>query len=74
VLSDGSSGSTYGQVNLALTVVPKDQGSGQAPVPQSGDGGDQFDQEITAGCNAGGSSGLGAMVLALGLVLRRRRR
>ena len=66
VLSDGST--ALGQVNFALTVVPAMQ------APQSGDSGDQYDQEITGGCSAGGSSGLGGLAIALGLVLRRRRR
>ncbi|HSN26917.1 MAG TPA: M15 family metallopeptidase [Kofleriaceae bacterium] len=81
-LTDGST--TLGQVNLALTVVPtaassggSDGGGTPGTMPQSGDGGDthdQYDQDISAGCNAGGGSGLGALALALGLVLRRRRR
>ncbi len=81
-LTDGAT--TLGQVNLALTVVPAaatggsdSSGGGTGTMPQSGDGGDthdQYDQDISAGCNAGGSSGLGALALALGLVLRRRRR
>ena len=66
VLSDGST--ALGQVNFALTVVPAME------APQSGDSGDQYDQEITGGCSAGGSSGLGGLAIALGLVLRRRRR
>jgi uncharacterized protein (TIGR03382 family) len=68
VLSDGSTGATLGQVNLALTVVPNMQ------TPASGDSDDKYDQEITGGCNAGGSTGLGGLAIALGLVLRRRRR
>ncbi|MBV8758746.1 MAG: M15 family metallopeptidase [Deltaproteobacteria bacterium] len=80
-LTDGTT--TLGQVNLAVTVVPAAQGggasdgSGTTGAPQSGDGGDthdEYNQDITAGCNAGGTSGAGALVLALGLVLRRRRR
>ena len=79
-LTDGAN--TLGQVNLALTVVPAAQtgsndSGGMGDMPQSGDGGDthdQYDQDITAGCNAGGGTGGGALLLALGLVLRRRRR
>lgn len=67
-LSDGAQ--TYGEVDLAVTVVP----AMKTDEPQSGDGGDQYDQEITAGCNAGGGTGGAGLLLALGLVLRRRRR
>jgi len=79
-LTDGQA--TLGQVNLALTVVAaaqagSDDSGGAGGMPQSGDGGDthdQYDQDISAGCNAGGGAGGGVLLLALGLVLRRRRR
>jgi uncharacterized protein (TIGR03382 family) len=65
-LTDGAQ--TLGQVNLAVTVVP------DMHTPASGDSDDKYDQEITGGCNAGGSTGFGGLAIALGLVLRRRRR
>jgi uncharacterized protein (TIGR03382 family) len=62
-LSDG--GSKFGEIDLALTVVPGDMGSGQ----QSSDGGDTSD----GGCNAGGS-GAGLLVGFAAILVRRRRR
>jgi hypothetical protein len=61
VLDDG--GSKFGQIDLALTVVP-----GQ-DAPVSSDGGDKQD----SGCNVGGGSA-GLLVGLSALVLRRRRR
>ena len=66
VLADGAT--TLGTVNLGLTVVPDMQ------VPQSGDGDDRYDQEVSGGCSAGGGTGFGALILVLGAVVRRRRR
>lgn len=66
VLSDGNA--ELGTVNLALTVVP------DLSEPTSADADDQYDQEVSGGCNAGGATGSGGLLLALGLVLRRRRR
>lgn len=62
VLDDG--GTTFGSIDLALTVVP-----GQT-APQSSDGGDTQD---SGGCNTGGGSA-GLLVGLAALVLRRRRR
>jgi len=61
VLDDG--GTKFGQIDLALTVVPGQEG------PQSSDGGDTQD----GGCNVGGGSA-GLLVGLAALVLCRRRR
>lgn len=66
VLTDGST--QLGTVNLALTVVPDMTG------PQSADGDDRYDQEVSGGCSTGGTTGAGGILLALGAVMRRRRR
>jgi uncharacterized protein (TIGR03382 family) len=58
------SGTAFGTIELALTVVP-----GQ-DTPQSSDGGDTQD---SGGCNAGGGDA-GVLVMFAALVLRRRRR
>jgi hypothetical protein len=64
-LNDG--GMTFGTINFAVTVTPGMSG------PTSGDGSETGDQ-MTGGCNAGGS-GFGWLAFALpALVLRRRRR
>jgi hypothetical protein len=69
VLSDG--GTQRGGVQLALTVVPGME------EPTSGDSDDQhddYDQQVSGGCAAGGGSlGWGAFA-ALGLLVARRRR
>lgn len=62
-LDDG--GTTFGTIQLALTVVP-----GQ-DTPQSSDGGDTQDDD--GGCDAGGGQA-GVLVMFAALVLRRRRR
>jgi hypothetical protein len=62
VLDDG--GSKFGQIDLALTVVP-----GQS-APSSSDGGDTQD---SGGCNTGGGHA-GLLVGLAALVVRRRRR
>jgi hypothetical protein len=66
VLSDGST--ELGTVNLALTVVP------DMTEPTSADADDAYDQEVSGGCSGGGSTGLGGILLAIGAVVRRRRR
>jgi uncharacterized protein (TIGR03382 family) len=66
VLSDGTT--QLGTVNLALTVVP------DMTTPTSADGDDRYDQEVSGGCNSGGSTGTFGIVFALGAVIRRRRR
>jgi hypothetical protein len=60
-LEDGTT--KFGDIELALTVVPGDMG------PQSSDGGDTQD----GGCNAGGS-GAGLLVGFAAMLVRRRRR
>ena len=60
-LDDG--GTKFGQINLALTVVPGDMGT------QSSDGGDTQD----GGCNAGGG-GAGFVLAFAAIFVRRRRR
>lgn len=67
VLSDGAT--QFGGVHLALTVVPGME------EPTSSDADDQFDQEVSGGCAAGGGSlGFGALALLLAARRRRRRR
>jgi hypothetical protein len=61
-LDDG--GTKFGQIDLALTVVPGES------APESSDGGDTQDG---GGCDAGGGSA-GLLVCLAALVLRRRRR
>jgi len=61
-LEDGST--KFGEIDLALTVVPGDMG------PVSSDGGDTQD---TGGCNAGGG-GVGLLVGFAAMFVRRRRR
>ena len=61
-LNDG--GTKFGDIHLALTVVPGMSGD------ESSDGSEESD-DISGGCNAGGGSGL-LVLLALGLVRRRR--
>jgi hypothetical protein len=63
-LDDG--GSTFGKIDLALTVVPG------MDTPQSSDGGDT--QDDGGGCDAGGGAQGGVLVMFAALVLRRRRR
>jgi uncharacterized protein (TIGR03382 family) len=66
-LMDGAT--TLGTVKVALTVIPDMHGS------PSSDGNDTHDfGEVSGGCNAGGGSSFGALVLVLGAVIRRRRR
>jgi uncharacterized protein (TIGR03382 family) len=66
-ISDG--GTTLGTVSVALTVVP-----GMGEEPTSGEADDQYDQEITGGCSAGGNGASGSVVLALALLALVRRR
>ena len=63
-LDDG--GTKFGDINLALTVVPGMTGD------ESGDGSEEPD-ELSSGCNAGGHSG-GLVLLALAGLLRRMKR
>ncbi len=74
VLTDGTN--SYGTVTVALTVVPPGMGGSNGdPSSQSSDGDDTHDPgELSGGCNAGGGSGLGALAIALGAMLRRRRK
>jgi uncharacterized protein (TIGR03382 family) len=67
-ISDG--GTNLGHVSVALTVVP-----GMGDEPTSGEADDQYDQEVSGGCSAGGNGGSTGVVLlfALGALIRRRR-
>jgi uncharacterized protein (TIGR03382 family) len=66
VLDDG--GTKFGEIQLALTVVPGMTGD------ESGDGSEDT-HDVEGGCNAGGSTGAGVLALfALIGIARRRRR
>jgi uncharacterized protein (TIGR03382 family) len=68
VLNDG--GTKFGEIQLALTVVPG------MTEDESGDGSEEgHDDDVGGGCNAGGSSGAGVLALfaLIGLARRRRR-
>ena len=64
-LTDGDS--QVGDITLAMTVTPNGDEN------TSNDANDQFDGEVSGGCNAGGGAGWLAFAPVL-LVLRRRRR
>ncbi|HUS32559.1 MAG TPA: M15 family metallopeptidase [Kofleriaceae bacterium] len=67
-----SDGATHlGTVSIALTVIP-----GMGEEPTSSDSDDQYDQEVTGGCSAGGNGSQTGVVLSLALLalIRRRRR
>lgn len=64
VLNDG--GTKFGDINLALTVVPGMAGE------ESGEGDHDHDDGLGGGCNAGGNAGLLALLALVGLVRRRR--
>jgi hypothetical protein len=61
------SGTKFGSIDLAVTVVPGMTG------PASGDGGDSSDTgNAGGGCNAGGGAGAGVLLALMALVRRRR--
>ncbi len=66
VLDDG--GTKFGDIQLAMTVVP-----GLDPDGESSDGSEDV-QDIQGGCNAGGATGGWLMLFALGLFVRKRQR
>lgn len=67
VLDDGTK--TFGEITLALTVVPALDGE------ESGENGDEADMDpADGGCNAGGGGGGIALLFAIGLVVARRAR
>ncbi len=64
-LSDG--GTTFGTIDVAITVIPG------LTTPGSGDGGDTSDSgAVSGGCSTGGGYGLGLALVLMALVPRRR--
>jgi uncharacterized protein (TIGR03382 family) len=60
-------GTTFGSIDLAVTVIPG------LTNPSSGDGGDTADGSVNGGCSAGGGGAGAGVLLALIALVRRRR-